>query len=519
MSLINNPEYSKQITGAFTANGEVLDITSANKGTTTIQVTGTWVGTIILEISNDNSNWLSTDLIKLDLKTEIPDIKSNGIYTVNTNSFANIRLRTTSWTSGTANISTYGSDSVSSINIDQSKHVPVYYGDSGQLDAFSRLRASFPTTLFDSQFHFDKRPEIWSESITGTATSAFDSNSHTVAINLGTASGNSVIRQTIKRFKYDLGKSSLFVGTSMLGAPKANTRKRYGLFDADNGLFFEVDSTAFKVVVRSSTSGSVVDTAVPQSDWNIDKFDGTGPSRFNINLDLVQIFVIDFQWLGSGRVRFGFYFGGRIFYCHEISFGNTLSVPYMQSGNLPVRIEATNTGTTTSNTLVNQNCTGLIRESLNEIEGVLRAVNTGISSRAVNSNTERPILSIRVKSTRYKAIINILSSAIYVTGNSDVLYNLRVGTQLTGASWVSNSPYVEYDISATSISSGGILVDTNYIRSNTSTQLLNNDSLVAFVNSLIGHNLSNETTIITIGAQALGGNASVYGSISYREIT
>lgn len=186
---------------------------------------------------------------------------------------------------------------------------------------------------------------------------------------------------------------------------------RVGMFDDQNGLFFEYDGAILKAVRRSSTaqlSGSVnvtqnspqvigistkfvsnvtigqnivirgqtyrvvsvlndtemyiqppyrgktsqgaiisriSDEAFPQSQWTIDKCDGTGPSGYNLDITKAQMIFIDYAWYGAGKVRYGFRTTtGEIVYCHEIVHNNQKNESYMRSGNLPGRYEVTNVG-------------------------------------------------------------------------------------------------------------------------------------------------------------------------------
>jgi hypothetical protein len=82
---------------------------------------------------------------------------------------------------------------------------------------------------------------------------------------------------------------------------------------------------------------------VPQSQWNIDKMDGTGPSGYVINPARMQMVYIDYTWYGAGFIRFGFRAtDGNIYYCHKMPNNNANTEAYMRSGNLPARYEAVN---------------------------------------------------------------------------------------------------------------------------------------------------------------------------------
>jgi hypothetical protein len=93
------------------------------------------------------------------------------------------------------------------------------------------------------------------------------------------------------------------------------------------------------------TSGSVIITKrtqqrVPQSQWNIDKCDGTGPSGYNLDLTKMQMIYIDYSWYGAGAIRYGFKNQrGEVIYAHRMPNANLRTEAYMRSGNLPARYE------------------------------------------------------------------------------------------------------------------------------------------------------------------------------------
>ncbi|NBP00977.1 MAG: hypothetical protein EBU90_12740 [Proteobacteria bacterium] len=81
---------------------------------------------------------------------------------------------------------------------------------------------------------------------------------------------------------------------------------------------------------------------VPQSQWNQDRCDGTGPSGYNINPIRMQMVYIDYTWYGAGYIRFGFRgVNGEIIYCHRMPNNNVYLSAYQRSGNLPGRFEVT----------------------------------------------------------------------------------------------------------------------------------------------------------------------------------
>jgi hypothetical protein len=101
--------------------------------------------------------------------------------------------------------------------------------------------------------------------------------------------------------------------------------------------------TASNVIVSKT-----IDTKIPQSQWNIDKMDGTGPSGYNIDLTKMQMFYMDYSWYGAGAVRWGFRGPkGNIIYVHKQANNNQNATAYMRSGNLAGRYESVTSPATT----------------------------------------------------------------------------------------------------------------------------------------------------------------------------
>jgi hypothetical protein len=260
------------------------------------------------------------------------------------------------------------------------------------------------------------------------------------------------------------------VFTCILGAKTANVRKRIGLFDDDNGLFFEQDETNLKVVRRTKTSGSVVDNAVNQSSWNLDALDGTGPSGITLDESKDNLYVIDFQWLGAGRIRFGFDFNGHITYFHQILFANTETVPFTTTGDLPFRAEIFNTATATGANTFDFTCVGITSEGGFDPLGIPGSVQNTALRNVTTSNDPFPLISIRprtsLNSITYRGVIAPKTFSL-ISEDATVRYELILNGILTGASFVdvnTTNSGVQVDMSATAISSNsGLIVDSGFV--------------------------------------------------------
>ena len=79
-----------------------------------------------------------------------------------------------------------------------------------------------------------------------------------------------------------------------------------------------------------------------QSEFNLDKLDGTGPSGYILDLNRMQMVFIDYSWYGAGKIRYGIRSNkGKIIYFHELYNNNINNKAYMRSGNIPGRFEIT----------------------------------------------------------------------------------------------------------------------------------------------------------------------------------
>jgi hypothetical protein len=88
-----------------------------------------------------------------------------------------------------------------------------------------------------------------------------------------------------------------------------------------------------------------VDLRIPQSQWNLDRCDGTGPSGYNIDLTRMQMWYIDYSWYGAGFIRYGLRgTNGQVTYVHQIQNNNRQFEAYMRSGNMGAHYELSSLG-------------------------------------------------------------------------------------------------------------------------------------------------------------------------------
>jgi hypothetical protein len=393
------------------------------------------------------------------------------------------------------------------------------------LDAFGRLRVSEPFTLFDSQNRYAVDDQFSSSTSGSGSTVTFATNESSVNLNVGTVSGGKTIRQTFRRMPYQPGKSMLILTTFCMNVAKANLRQRIGYFDENNGIYLEQNGTSEpSFVVRTNTSGSPVNTnSASQSNWNGDKLDGTGPSGYDLNLETVQIFWSDIEWLGVGNVRCGFVINGEFIICHTFQCANQTGKTkvYMETAILPVRYEIENTDTTADASTLKQICSTVISEG-----GYQQTVQDTIARRTAIlgtiSTTFLPLVSIRLKSTAAGSVVLLNRVNVLPTTNQSYEICIMKNSTLTGASWASLSTNMEYDVTATAMTTSvdGIYQNDYVTSSAQGRAVLAAPTGYNFAFQL-GTSLAGVSDTFTLGIRTVSGatTGDAIGSISFYDLT
>jgi hypothetical protein len=390
-----------------------------------------------------------------------------------------------------------------------------------QSDAFGRLRVSNPLTLFDSSHRY-KDNNLWEELVVGTgSTVGFSTTEGLINLGIGTTAGCSVIRETTKVFAYQPGKSLQVMNTFVMDAPKTNLRQRVGYYGADNGMYLELDGDTLYFVERSLSLGTT--TRVAQSDWNIDKLDGTGVSGYTLDICKAQIMWMDIEWLGVGTVRLGFVIDGKFIHAHSFHHANLIQSTYITTASLPLRYEIANTGITTSSSNLKQICSTVISEGGYNLNGIQQAVGIAITAprTLTTEGTYYPIVSIRLKTSALDAIaiLTALSAMPIATGAYN--WQIRASGTTGGGTWVSagDDSAVNYNITGTSYTGGRILASGFFTASNQgSTQIdLPREALFKF--QLERNALTSTPYEITLVITSNGANDTVVGSIDWEEVS
>ena len=390
---------------------------------------------------------------------------------------------------------------------------------SNAYDAFGRLRVSNPLTIFDSKNVMSKN-NLFDEDLTGSGTVTYTANKSTVNLNVTTASGDKVIRQSKRVMSYQPGKSLLNLNTFVMNAQESGLEQRVGMFDANNGIFFEDTGTGYQIVRRTYVTGSAVDTDVSQASWNGDKLDGTGVSGYTLDPTKATIMFTDYEWLGMGAVRVGFVIDGKFITAHTFLNANNLSTVYMQTANLPIRYEIETTGTISGAAVLQQVCSTTMIEGGYAPSGIQQMIGTA-SLGGVNLTTAGTfynLATIRLKSSRPYAVVVSQGFDASAVSNSDFEIQLILNaTPSVAFSYTSYSDNVEYDLTGTTTITGGTIIGKAYLSGKASNSIQFGDGFN--FDYQLGQTIGGTSDTLTLCAKGASNGDDVLGNLKWVDLT
>ncbi len=337
----------------------------------------------------------------------------------------------------------------------------------------NRMKISNYQTDFFNTFQYGKETDVWDESTANGGSATWNINTNWVDMAVGSTQGSKVIRQTRNVMRYLPGRSSQLTYAVRLQTPVTGIRRRLGLFDEQNGFYFEDAGVIgedglpeYNVVVRTSTSGSLVENRVPRSQWNGDRLDGLGPSGITADATKAQMITFDYEWYGAGQIVVGFVINGYTYTVHTFNHANITTVPWSSTPFLPIRLEIENLTGVAGTHYLYQGSNSLISEGEATKLGIAQNITGPVTGRTMAlANTFYPILSIRLKSDALRGIVLPTFFQAATIDNTSVFYKLVRNATLTGANFVNmpdTNAFTQYDISATSYT-GGIDIDSGFV--------------------------------------------------------
>lgn len=401
--------------------------------------------------------------------------------------------------------------------------------DNPGIDAFGHLRVSNSEALVSVLGQYDAEPLEMEAGATGTGVApAHNTTTRMTRLVVNPGSGTSFL-QSYVYWTYQPGRSQRVELTGRLNTPVAGAVTDFGYFDADNGIFYrQNDGLGVQFVIRSKTSGVVVNRVVDQANWNLDKMDGTGPSGLTLDTTKVFILTMDFEFLGMGRVRMGFNINGVIVYAHQFLHSNLDEVPYMQTATLPIQMLLTGVSTPTL-------CDAFFKGALVISEGGLlkeRGFTFASPERAVvaASGARTHLFSVRPK-LLFNGIVNRES---YVTRTLELVHTQANGNPVqwelvAGVNFSPNPTWTDVNtqFSGTEVSTagtflnliGGVVLKSGYVSAGNQGQ--NIVSIPLDLHHPITLNRAGQNTpvgTLSVLVSGIGGTAAIRGCLNFTEL-
>lgn len=390
--------------------------------------------------------------------------------------------------------------------------------DEPMLDLSARLKVSHPHSIFHGNLTLGKSPYIWDEVLGGSATSVVVAVEAAVDMAVS-QSGDYAIRQTLERYNYQAGKpQEVWISNRMAWATGVTFRQ--GCFSSgyvapyapDDGLYFMTkDQAAYCCICKGG-----VERAVPQSEWNLDKLDGTGPSGLVIDFTKPQLMSIGFEWLGVGPVRFGFQLNGVQVFCHNFFTANISSSIYMRNCTQPVRMELRSTGGAAT---CRCQCSAVIQDGGESNFGIVGAADTDGIAVSVAVGVTRPILTARINPASPNHQVRMVSSYLFNSAvNTSFQWMLLWRPTFAGAlTWVTipdSAIQVAYGYTnPTTLTGAGLIMEAGYGDTKSSAAITESSQTTLSV----GTKIDGTSDTVSLVVKSLAGTCNIYGGLQARQ--
>ena len=386
----------------------------------------------------------------------------------------------------------------------------------------NRVKVSGHDITDFSTYTFSKNVLNWDEQSTGTGSVVHAPEYGMVKFSVGSNAGDEVIRQTKRVQRYIPGRSAEVAMSVIFGTPTTGIRKRIGLFDNTDGVYFEDggDGTYY-VACRRKVGASFVDTRVAREDWNYDKLDGTGPSGIVADPTALQHIVIEYEWYGAGQVEFKYIIDNNSFPVHRFNHANRQAVPWASTASLPVRVEMTNVAGTVGTHEFYQGSHSFATEGNTELLGRQNSISSAITGKTLTAaNTFYPVVALRLKTTALNSVVLPDSFSGATLDNTNVFIRLVEGANVTGGTWVSysdDSP-VEYNITATGYTNG-IPIETVFVSATNQGNIYHlNTRAITQIDRKTTTTLGDTSDTLVIAMASTNANKAAFASLGWIEV-
>jgi len=391
-------------------------------------------------------------------------------------------------------------------------------GVASTVDSKGRLKVQTQQTIFFNTFQYGKETDVWDESTTLGGSAVFDTSTSNVLMSVSSTAGSKVVRQTRNVQRYTPGRAQNISFAVRFEMPVTGVRRRLGMFDGNDGFYFEDCGTVdpdtgehqYACVVINSDGPTPTVERIYRKDWNGDKLDGTGPSGITAVPDAQQIISIEYEWYGAGQIVFSWIINGFPRVIHIVDNGNRLKHPWAKTPFLPIRLELENFGGAAGTHYMWQGSNSLLVEGSVEKLGIAESILTPLAGiNMPSANTFYPILSVRLKSTHLTGILLPSFFQASTLDNTDIYYKLIRNATVNGT-WVDHpdvNSFSQYNYTSTGAITDGVDLDAGMITANSGGGAVRVDSHTVYQIGRSAMGTVSDTITLAIAARNANKNA------------
>lgn len=330
-----------------------------------------------------------------------------------------------------------------------------------QLDAYGLTRIAQPQIIAAYNFTYDEEPEDFTKIEEGDGASIdYNANIHAVVLNVGDIEDERAMFTSNAHYPIWPGSGQIVNMAVVIGdSGKAGCVRRWGYYNENDGVFYELDGTTLYLVMRSSVTGTPVDNRIEQENWSVDPMGAGGRSADGTILDVSKgnVYWFNFQTLTGGRVRCGVLNdeGDRIDVHKFVNLNNSIS-PQIRTGTLPFRVEIFNSAPTASPSQMRFFGATVKTESpwdtdevpLSRYSSIAMPAPVTVGNDEVALCTFRSAKLFKNVPNRFLTVPRLYSLSI---GGTGIIFRVRKNCTLTGANFQSMGGYtpVEGDMQGT----------------------------------------------------------------------
>lgn len=154
-------------------------------------------------------------------------------------------------------------------------------------------------------------------------------------------------------------------------------------------------------------------TTILQDEFNVDTLDGNGPSGMILDPSKLNVYQVNFRWLGAGEIRFAIEnsINGDVIFFHHYHYSNRHTTPHLDNPSFKIGYIAAATGGPSSNVSVRGASMMAAIEGIVNVSGSTVAAAAYPTSQTFAADTLHHILSVRSRLT-FKNKINLRATRL-----------------------------------------------------------------------------------------------------------